>query len=859
MALNFPSSPTIGQIYTDSVSGFSYKWNGTVWISFNGASSSQIKLLDDISGSFTGVGQTFALTSNTVSVTPITPQSLIINLGGVIQDATDDYSISGSNIVFSTPPTNGLSFSGISLGPAVPVSTILDGTVTDGSLTVAGILSTSNLFVTGISTLGNTIVGGATTQLIVTGNARVTGIITVGTSSITLDGVNNRIAVGSGLTITESGITIGPTTINSSGSLSGTAGTITTFNSTSATITNGTITNLTGTAGTITNGNITNLTGTAGTITTFNSTNGTITNLTGTAGTITNFNSTNGTITNGTITNLTGTAGTITTFNGTTGTITTFNSTNGTITNLTGTAGTITNGTITNLAGTAGTITTFNSTNGTITNLTGTAGTITTFNSTNGTITNLTGTAGTITTFNSTNGTITNLTGTAGTITNFNSTNGTITNLTGTAGTITNFNSTNGTLTNINSTGISTLTTAGVTNLTTQQLNVTGISTLGNTIVGGGTTQLVVNGNARITGILTVGTGSITLDGSTNTISGITTINTTSINGGPLAGMRNAIINGNFDIWQRGTSFTGLEYGADRWVNVRVGTACTMARISWALGAAPGENGAFACRLTVGSVAGAGNASNLAQRIEGVSTFAGQQVTISFWAKADASKPIAVDLQQFFGSGGSPSATVDGIGATKFTISTTWTKYTVTATIPSVLGKTLGSDGNDRIALRIWFDAGSNFNSSTNTLGQQSGTFDISQVQLEPGPVATPFERRPIGTELALCQRYFCKSYNPDVVAGTVTDIGRLYVTFPTAGSGAFGVPVQFPVPMRAAPTFTSYNPVNGASGGARRGGTNKTGVSAINIGFNACSCEIPGTESSDNGSYHFIASAELP
>ena len=200
----------------------------------------------------------------------------------------------------------------------------------------------TNLNVTGISTLGNTVVGGATTQLIVTGNARVTGIITVGTSSITLDGVNNRIAVGSGLTVTESGITIGPTTINSSGSLSGTAGTITTFDSTSATITNGTITNLTGTAGTITN---------------FNSTNGTITNLTGTAGTITTFNSTNGTITNGTITN-----GTVTNLTGTAGTITTLNSTNGTITN----------GTITNLTGTAGTVTTFNSTVGSITNLTST-------------------------------------------------------------------------------------------------------------------------------------------------------------------------------------------------------------------------------------------------------------------------------------------------------------------------------------------------------------------------------------------------------------------------------------------------------------------------------------------------------
>jgi hypothetical protein len=253
MALNFPNSPTLNQVYTDNTSGFSYQWNGTVWISFSAASSSQIKTLDDISASFNNSTQTFALTSGSVSITPPTSQSLIINLGGVIQDATDDYSVSGSNIVFSTAPTNGLSFSGVSLGPAIPVTvvTIPDGTVTDGSLTVAGILSTSNLFVTGVSTFigltthtgtifgnnlsltgiatassvivgsavtinssginvtgittiknasGTVTIGIGTTALLVEGNARVTGILTVGSSSITLNGITDTITVGSGAT-----------------------------------------------------------------------------------------------------------------------------------------------------------------------------------------------------------------------------------------------------------------------------------------------------------------------------------------------------------------------------------------------------------------------------------------------------------------------------------------------------------------------------------------------------------------------------------------------------------------------------------------------------------------------------------
>ena len=59
MALNFPDSPTLNQIYTDSVSGFSYQWNGTVWISYTPSDTGNIRVLDDISGSFNSSTQTF--------------------------------------------------------------------------------------------------------------------------------------------------------------------------------------------------------------------------------------------------------------------------------------------------------------------------------------------------------------------------------------------------------------------------------------------------------------------------------------------------------------------------------------------------------------------------------------------------------------------------------------------------------------------------------------------------------------------------------------------------------------------------------------------------------------------------------
>jgi hypothetical protein len=229
-----------------------------------------------------------------------------------------------------------------------------------------------------------------------------------------------------------------------------------------------------------------------------------------------------------------------------------------------------------------------------------------------------------------------------------------------------------------------------------------------------------------------------------------------SINNGPLAGMRNAIINGNFDHWQRGTSFTGAEYGADRWNSARSVTTHTATRQAFTLGQTdvPGEP-AYYCRTVVSSVAGVSNFSVLGQFIESVKSFAGQQITLSFWAKADATKNIAIEFTQNFGTGGSPSAEVPAIGVVKKTLTTSWQKITHTVTITSISGKTLGSNNNDMLRLYIWFDAGSDYNSRTDSLGQQSGTFDIAQVQVEPGPVATPFERRPIGTELALCQRYY--------------------------------------------------------------------------------------------------------
>jgi hypothetical protein len=319
-----------------------------------------------------------------------------------------------------------------------------------------------------------------------------------------------------------------------------------------------------------------------------------------------------------------------------------------------------------------------------------------------------------------------------------------------------------------------------------------------------------LSGNAVTTNSTVLSVGSNVTVNTSSLLVGNSTVNTTisngniSINGNnisPVQSFRNKIINGNFDYWQRGTSVTGVsndQYLADRWKHFITGTTANVSRQSFTLGQTnvPNEPTYFH-RTVVTSVAGAGNFCVLAQQVESVRTLAGQTATLSFWAKADASKNIAVEFEQSFGSGGSPSSAISAINVTLCALTTSWQKFTITVNIPSISGKTLGSDNNDKFHCNFWFDAGSTFNSRTNSLGQQSGTFDIAQVQLEAGSVATPFEVRPLGVELALCQRYYHTT--------------MVHMQSPAAS--AMLVPIYFPVEMRSTPTTININAGSTAGG----------------------------------------------
>lgn len=292
----------------------------------------------------------------------------------------------------------------------------------------------------------------------------------------------------------------------------------------------------------------------------------------------------------------------------------------------------------------------------------------------------------------------------------------------------------------------------------------------------------------------------------------------------PYTGFRNAIINGDFCINQRAWSSstaTGT-YGFDRWKQVNSGGTVTMSSQSFTVGspAATGYESPTFCRVVSASQSGTGDYALLVQQIEDVRSFANSTVTVSFWAKAASGTPkVALEFQQGFGSGGSPSADVNTYGG-QATLSTSWARYSLTATVPNINGKTIGTTANTSfLGIQLWVSGGSTFNSRTGSLGIQNNTFDFWGIQVERGSVATPFEQRPIGAELALCQRYFQRHS---------VDDSNTYIGSPT-GSGSGFIQVPLIVQMRTAPTFSASSgsalrPLT--TGGSIIGTTNTTSIS---------------------------------
>jgi hypothetical protein len=216
---------------------------------------------------------------------------------------------------------------------------------------------------------------------------------------------------------------------------------------------------------------------------------------------------------------------------------------------------------------------------------------------------------------------------------------------------------------------------------------------------------------------------------------------------------KNKIINGDFNINQRAfTSTTASGYGFDRWNLLLSGATATYSAETFTLGTAPVAG--YEAKNFAKVVATVGNDyCRLEQRMESVRTFANQIVTVSFWAKGTNPATLGslnVTMVQSFGSGGSPSAAViQNFGS--FVLTANWTRYTLTGTVPSISGKTIGTNNDDNIG----FGFGQGASAST-----EGWTLDLWGVQVEPGSTASPFQTASgsIGGELALCQRYYFRA-----------------------------------------------------------------------------------------------------
>ena len=129
MAIQFPSNPGIGSVFTDTDAGFSYEWTGVVWKSFTPAAANNIKELDDISSSFDGSEDTFSLTIGGVAYQPRSAAMLQVSLGDVIQEPTTDYTVAADTITFSSAPTGGTACFIVARGTAVSINYAADGNV----------------------------------------------------------------------------------------------------------------------------------------------------------------------------------------------------------------------------------------------------------------------------------------------------------------------------------------------------------------------------------------------------------------------------------------------------------------------------------------------------------------------------------------------------------------------------------------------------------------------------------------------------------------------------------------------------------------------------------------------------------
>ena len=329
-----------------------------------------------------------------------------------------------------------------------------------------------------------------------------------------------------------------------------------------------------------------------------------------------------------------------------------------------------------------------------------------------------------------------------------------------------------------------------------------GVTTVSTVKVGSGVT-ISSDGDVFTTGVTTSSTikvgAAVTINSDGVVAAGIA-VTCGSINGAPI-GRKNALINGAFNVWQRGTSVTMLNSAkamlCDRWTGSIQYQAGRHSRQSLS-GAIAGQGGTYCLRA--GSSNGTSTRLQAGQYIESINAvpLAGRECTLSFYIKFSAANTTAssgaygdflifsnyytgVDAASYSTS---PASSATHVQITAGSLPTTWTKYTKTFTPPS-----------DMQNMTISFQ----FSELGQTSSDDDFYYELSNVQLELGSQATPFEHISYGENLSLCQRYYyVVADGRDPSTTLQLSNGYAYAT------NQVETMIHYPV-MRAAPSLTHY------------------------------------------------------
>ena len=335
----------------------------------------------------------------------------------------------------------------------------------------------------------------------------------------------------------------------------------------------------------------------------------------------------------------------------------------------------------------------------------------------------------------------------------------------------------------------------------------------------------------------------------------------------------NKIINGNFDFWQRGTSLsigpTDQAYLADRWKVVGPGSSAIVTASRSASVPTFAESGfqsAYSHDINVTTADVSASNHYLSYRLEGydLQPIHKKKVTLSFWIYATKTGTSCVTFNNSADDRGYP---------VEFTIdsSNTWEKKSITIDLDqngtwlldAGIGLGIRFILNNAVAQQgtadVW-QSGAIYGTSNqiNHLDTIGNRYRIAQVILNEGEVAGSFSRagRTISEELQMCQRYYEKSYDLDVIAGAITSIGRH--CYQASNTTFHREEVSYKIYKRAAASIIVYGHQSGATDVAQRDSGVPTTMGNIVSGEKGFT--VQGASQTANGEYgfHWTADAEL-